>query len=66
MSSPTRVLLVTTSASVCWRIARGTPPMLNAKLGKYTLVNPMLYPESTTSAWGIEDMHRSHVYLPSS
>jgi hypothetical protein len=46
-------------------MARGTPPILNAKLGKYTLVNPMLYTELDTQSSRGENMHHSSALLPS-
>ena len=59
MSRPTRVLRVDTNALVHWRIARSTPPILNAKLSKYTLVNPML------NTLHDENMHYNSTFLPS-
>jgi hypothetical protein len=61
MSRPTWVLRVITTAPVRWRIARSTPPILNAKIGKHALVNPMLNTQTRRS----ESMHHNSAFLPS-
>ena len=65
MPTPTRVHLVSTTASVRWRIARGTPPILNAKLGEYTLVNPILNALLDTQTSLVENARNRHVCFPS-
>jgi hypothetical protein len=63
MHTPTRVLLVSTTASVRWRIVRGTPPLFNAKLGKYTLVNPIL--STKLDSQSRANVHPKDIFLPS-
>jgi hypothetical protein len=41
MDNPTQILRVSTSASVRWRINRTSPVFFDAKLGGYTLINPI-------------------------